>query len=402
MSADSNQSFPSKEPSSPSEVIDVQIVENDHISQNSPMPEVLDEDLWEDVSMEPDSSVELSETPEMVDGETEEGFTEEVLEEVTIATTEPENLDDRLLALQQEYQRLKQQVSTTQNSLNTLLQTSLSDLESRRKSLEVNIEQLERKRDRLQQEINRSFPGSSQDIAIRLQGFKDYLVGSLQDLVVIVEDMQVPTPKPIPPEPTVISSPPPSPEPKTPRQPQFGEPPFKATQRRIKDLLDQYRTAPDYYGPPWQIRRTVEPIHIDRIQFWFSKQGGRGSLKSLGSRLQNILVTATIISILTDLYGDRLQTLILANMPERLGEWRRGLQDCLGLSRGDFGPDGGIMLFEDPEAVAQRADRLVNNQEMPLIIVDNSDNQISLSLLQFPLWLAFASEPQQPTNDFRY
>jgi hypothetical protein len=114
----------------------------------------------------------------------------------------------------------------------------------------------------------------------------------------------------------------------------------------------------------------------------------------MGSRLQNILIASSAISILHKLYGDRLRTLILANSPERLGEWRRGLQDCLGIGRADFGPDRGVVLFEAPTALAQKAERLVKSNQMPLIIIDDSEEQISLGLLQFPLWLAFAPDPK--------
>jgi hypothetical protein len=117
----------------------------------------------------------------------------------------------------------------------------------------------------------------------------------------------------------------------------------------------------------------------------------------MGSRLQNILIVSAAISILRKLYGDRVRTLILANSPERLGEWRRGLQDCLGISRGDFGAEQGIVLFEAPEPLAQRADRLVRQKQLPLIIIDESEDMVNLSLLQFPLWLAFASDPMNPT-----
>jgi hypothetical protein len=147
------------------------------------------------------------------------------------------------------------------------------------------------------------------------------------------------------------------------------------------------------------LRRTFEPIHGERVANWFFSQGGRGALKSLSSRLQNALVSSAIISILYALYGDRLRVLMLANTPERLGEWRRGFQDCLGVSRGDFGTGRGIMLFESPEPLAQRADRLVAENLLPLIIVDESEGQISLSLLQFPLWLAFAPDPANPMAD---
>jgi hypothetical protein len=121
----------------------------------------------------------------------------------------------------------------------------------------------------------------------------------------------------------------------------------------------------------------------------------------MGSRLQNILVAAAAVSVLRELYGDYLRTLVLANLPERLGDWRRGFQDCLGLSKSDFGGNGGIILFEDPEALIQKVDRIVANKEMPLIIIDNSEGQIALSILQYPLWLAFAPDPNQQVDDYR-
>ncbi|MEB3291593.1 MAG: DUF3086 domain-containing protein, partial [Synechococcales bacterium] len=126
----------------------------------------------------------------------------------------------------------------------------------------------------------------------------------------------------------------------------------------------------------------------------------RGAIRTLGSRLQNILVASAVISILYNLYGDRLRPLILANSPERLGEWRRGLQDCLGLRREDFSRDRGVMLFEAPEPLAARADRAQKENKLPLIIIDETEDLISLSVLQFPLWLAFSADPQKapPTN----
>jgi hypothetical protein len=124
----------------------------------------------------------------------------------------------------------------------------------------------------------------------------------------------------------------------------------------------------------------------------------------MGSRLQNILISSAVISILYTLYENRLRTLILSNTPERLGEWRRGLQDCLGISRADFGPERGVVLFETAEAVAAKAERLVKNNQMPLIIIDDSEDQISLSLLQFPLLLAFAPDPRmsRESRDYDY
>jgi hypothetical protein len=120
----------------------------------------------------------------------------------------------------------------------------------------------------------------------------------------------------------------------------------------------------------------------------------------MGSRLQNILIASATVSILYTLYGDRLRTLVLAQSPERLGEWRRGLQDCLGITRSEFGPERGVGLFEDPVPLAQKADRLVKDGLLPLIIIDETEDEISLALLQFPLWLAFAPNPQVPTYSY--
>ncbi|MDA0673457.1 MAG: DUF3086 domain-containing protein, partial [Cyanobacteria bacterium] len=234
-----------------------------------------------------------------------------------------------------------------------LVQQGVSDLERRRRSLELEIEKLERRRDRIEAEMKTTFAGASQDLAVRVQGFKEYLVGSLQDLATAAEQLEMRPPEPVPQREIAgrghPTPPPPTPEPEASPQVEFAQSRFQQQGDRIRSLLDQYRLRPDYYGPIWQLRRTFEPIHAERVANWFFNQGGRGALKSLSSRLQNALVSSAIISILYTLYGDRLRVLMLANTPERLGEWRRGFQDCLGVSRGDFGTGRGITLFESPE-----------------------------------------------------
>jgi hypothetical protein len=316
---------------------------------------------------------------------------------------EERRLKAEIAVLQETQAQLQRQIAETQASLGSIAQTAIADLEQRRQKLQISVEQLERRRDRIQAEIDKSFVGSSQEIAIRLQGFKDYLVGSLQDLVTIAEDIEFPAPPPakIRLETPSSKAPAAPPAAKTPPEPQFIEPPFKANAQRVKELLHQYRNAPDYYAPTWQLRRTFEPVHQEKVANWFLKQGGRGAVRSLNSRLQNILVASGAISVLRDLYGDYLRTLVLANLPERLGDWRRGLQDCLGISKSDFGGNGGVILFEDPEALVNKADRIIADREMPLIIVDDSEGLVSLSLLEYPLWLAFAPDPQQPIDDYR-
>lgn len=301
-------------------------------------------------------------------------------------------LKTEITQLQITYKTLQGQVSETQTALSKMVQESLALLEQRKQTLQISVEQLERRQERIRNEMRTTFAGTSQDLAIRVQGFKDYLTGSLQDLAAAAEQLQlVPTTVKEREKPAVKEAKPVEQQPAT---LQLAQQQFQDTTKQIRRLIDQYRNQPDYYGPAWQLRRTFEPVHAERVSNWFFTLGGRGALRTMGSRLQNILIASSAISILNKLYGDRVRTLILANSPERLGEWRRGLQDCLGIGRPDFGPDRGVVLFESATALGQKADRLVKANQMPLIIIDDSEEQISLGLLQFPLWLAFAPDPK--------
>ncbi|BAY14404.1 hypothetical protein NIES21_01610 [Anabaenopsis circularis NIES-21] len=304
-------------------------------------------------------------------------------------------LKAEIATLQVTYNTLQTQLSDTQTAMGRIVQESLGQLEQRKQALQISIEQLERRQERIRNEMRTTFAGASQDLAIRVQGFKDYLTGSLQDLAAAAEQLQLVPEVRERERPSVKEAKPAEPEAIT---PQFAQQQFQETTKQVRRLIDQYRNKPDYYGPAWQLRRTFEPVHAERVSNWFFGQGGRGALRTMGSRLQNTLIASAIISILHKLYGDRVRTLVLANTPERLGEWRRGLQDCLGIGRPDFGPDRGVILFEAPDALAQKAERLVKANQLPLIIIDDSEEQISLGILQFPLWLAFAPDPKAMKN----
>ncbi|MEJ1931831.1 DUF3086 domain-containing protein [Nostoc sp. NIES-2111] len=306
-------------------------------------------------------------------------------------------LKEEIAKLQATYTTLQGQISDTQTALGRIVQESLTQLEQRKQALQISVEQLERRQERIRNEMRTTFAGASQDLAIRVQGFKDYLAGSLQDLASAAEQLQL-VPAVVEREKPPVKEREPKPTEPQAGTPQFAQQQFQDTTKQIRRLIDQYRNKPDYYGPPWQLRRTFEPVHAERVANWFFNQGGRGALRTMGSRLQNILIASAAISILHKLYGDRVRTLVLANTPERLGEWRRGLQDCLGIGRPDFGPDRGVVLFEAPDALAQKADRLVKANQLPVILIDDSEEQISLALLQFPLWLAFAPDPKAMRN----
>lgn len=305
-------------------------------------------------------------------------------------------LKEEIANLQTAYKTLQTQVSDTQLTMGKVVQEALVQLEQRKAALQISVEQLERRQERIRNEMRTTFAGASQDLAIRVQGFKDYLTGSLQDLASAAEQLQLmPAVKERERLPVREAKPIDEPQSGT---PQFAQQQFQDTTKQIRRIIDQYRTKPDYYGPAWQLRRTFEPVHAERVSNWFFSQGGRGAMRSMNSRTQNILISSAVISILHKVYGDRLRSLVLSNTPERLGEWRRGLQDCLGIGRPDFGPDRGVVLFETAEALAQKADRLTKANQLPLIIIDDSEDKISLGLLQFPLWLAFAPDPKMMRN----
>lgn len=276
-----------------------------------------------------------------------------------------------------------------------LMELALMDLRDRRAALLGEIGELESRREQIRQEIAGSFAGQSDAIARRLKGFQDYLVGALQDLAAAAEQMELVV------QPLVVQ---PSPlDQATTGTEAGGAAPvttapaaaglFSDDADLIRERLEQFGGQPDFYADPWKLRRTLEGTAATRLEDWFLSQGGRGAQPSGGSRSRNALAAAAAIAILGELYGERFQTLVLASQPERLGEWRRGLQDCLGLSRDDFGPASGIVLFERPDALIERADRLEERGELPFIVIDAAEQVIEIPILQFPLWLAFAAGP---------
>ncbi|PZV16440.1 MAG: DUF3086 domain-containing protein [Pseudanabaena sp.] len=286
---------------------------------------------------------------------------------------------------------LQDQLDDLQAGIIRLAQADVARLEYQKQELQAAIAVLEKRKERLDKEMTSTYAGTSQDIAIRVQGFKDYLVGSLQDLVANAEKLNLVAPSSQPVAETVA---PKEKQPAKESEPlRLSEQTFAEYKQRVEQLLERYRTLPDYYGPAWKLRRTFEQVHADRVSKWFFEQSGRGAIRTMGTRLQNILVTSAAISVLKAVYGEKLRILVLATSPERLGEWRRGFQDCLGLTREHFGSDKGIALFEDPEPLATKGDRLVKEGLSPLIVIDESEELIAVDLLRFPLLIAFGGAP---------
>jgi hypothetical protein len=277
----------------------------------------------------------------------------------------------------------------------SLLELALTELQGRRADLLAEIAGLEQQRDRIRQEIGAHAIGQSELIANRVKGFQSYLVGALQDLAAAAEQAELVV------APLVVQ---PSPLDQAATAAEAVSAPavagqFSQDDDLIRGALARYGGQPDFYADPWKLRRTLEPAGAALLEEWFLNQGGRGAQPSGGSRNRNVLVAAAAIAVLGELYGDRFQTLVLAGQPERLGEWRRGLQDCLGLEREDFGPTSGIVLFERAEALIERADRLEERGELPFIVVDAGEAAVAVPVLQFPLWLAFAATPGEIASE---
>ena len=276
---------------------------------------------------------------------------------------------------------------------------ALTELQQQRTALLEEIRQLEVRRGQIQKEIEASFAGQADGVARRLKGFQDYLVGALQDLAVAAEQVElVPQQVLVQPSPLDQASVAAAPEPSTPVAAGL----FGPDEVLIRERLAGFGGQPDFYADPWQLRRSLDAGGAALLDDWFLGQGGRGAQPSCGSRSRNALVAAAAIAILGELYGERFQTLVLASQPERLGEWRRGLQDCLGLSREDFGPSSGIVLFERADALVERADRLEERGELPFIVVDAGEPVLEIPILQFPLWLVFAAGPGELMADETY
>ncbi|MEM7719303.1 MAG: DUF3086 domain-containing protein, partial [Pseudomonadota bacterium] len=92
--------------------------------------------------------------------------------------------------LQQERDRLQQELNEIQGSMVELVQSGTAELKERRSRLRASIDKLEMRREGLRNEMRQTFAGASQSIVSRVEGFKNYLVGSLQDLTAAAEDLE--------------------------------------------------------------------------------------------------------------------------------------------------------------------------------------------------------------------
>ena len=269
-----------------------------------------------------------------------------------------------------------------------------AELLERRSQLQQEIAELSQRKQQLETDLRQSFAGQSDAIARRVKGFQEYLGGALNELAQSVESLElVVQPMVVQPSPLDQQVVDPAEAGSDATPPPAVADTFRPDEELIRSTLQRFLEQPDFYAGPWKLRRSLDRDDVALLEDWFFNQGGRGAQSSRGSRPRNVLLAAALISVIGELYGDQFQALVLAGQPERLGEWRRGLQDCLGLEREDFGPNSGIVLFDRGDALVERADRLEERGEVPLILVDAAEQAVDIPVLQFPLWLAFAAQP---------
>ena len=310
--------------------------------------------------------------------------------------------DDNDLPLQDTPQSTEAASEDVQPASETLIQLALVDLQTRRDGLQQEIESLQQRKQQLEKDMAASFAGQSDAIARRVKGFQEYLGGALQGLAQSVETLEL-VAQPVVVKPSPLDAQAAEAAAEQAMANSGGAPAladtFRPDEELIRTNLRRFLEQPDFYAEPWKLRRSLDDSDIAVLEDWFFNQGGRGAQASRGSRPRNVLLGAALIAIIGELYGDQFQTMVLAGQPERLGDWRRGLQDALGLGREDFGPSSGIVLFERGDALVERADRLEERGEVPLILIDAAERVVDVPVLQFPLWLAFAAGPGE-TYDY--
>ena len=197
----------------------------------------------------------------------------------------------------------------TTKSFDEISNEIFRDLFSKKDSLVKEIKELETKKNEIEKDIESNFKGQSDNIAKRVKGFQEYLTGALQNLSQNVEGLELVS-QPI------IVKPSPLDEKKQDNStnnvvnvPALSET-FKPDKEIIKSCFTSFTEQPDFYAEPWKLRRSLDSSDIEIMDDWFFNMGGRGSLESRGSRQKNALLSAGLISILGELYGDQFQTLI--------------------------------------------------------------------------------------------
>ena len=80
------------------------------------------------------------------------------------------------------------------------------------------------------------------------------------------------------------------------------------------------------------------------------------------------------------------------------GRWLKGI-DLRNCGSGSTGATNVLRNVGKGPALVERADRLEERGEVPLILIDAAERSVDIPVLQFPLWLAFAAGPGERLDD---
>jgi seryl-tRNA synthetase len=100
----------------------------------------------------------------------------------TILKDQIQQLRKEIADLQAAKAKMQHEQMALTETMGNLVSETLSQLEQRRQTLQIEVEKLERRRERIQNEMRTSFAGVSQDLAIRVQGRGGESARDLPDL----------------------------------------------------------------------------------------------------------------------------------------------------------------------------------------------------------------------------
>ena len=106
------------------------------------------------------------------------------------------------------------------------------------------------------------------------------------------------------------------------------------------------------------------------LEDWFFNQGDAPTHR--GTQPRNILASAALIAIIGEALRRSIPVPGAGRRPRTAGEWRRGLQDALGLGREDFGPQR-HRAVRTPGSPGGTGRPTGGTGEVPLILIDAAE-----------------------------
>ena len=159
-------------------------------------------------------------------------------------------------------------------SIDDISNEIFSELISKKISLVKEIKDLETKKNELDKDIESNFKGQTDNIAKRVKGFQEYLMGSLQNLSQNVEKLELVS------QPIVVKPSPLDEKKETSNKNELLTVPalsetFKPDEQLIRSCFSNFIEQPDFYSEPWKLRRSLDSSDIEVMDDWLFNMGGR-------------------------------------------------------------------------------------------------------------------------------